>query len=191
MASAPESGANWTEDRVELLRKLWTDGLSASQIAAQMGGVSRNAVIGKVHRLKLSGRGKTTSSAPRVKKTAAPASTARSSGPVGRGSAGGGGGAGGRVSSHTHAIGSTALKADYQVDAVSARVLEFVPALVAPEPKRIALTELSERTCKWPLGDPLAQDFAFCGHDSGDNGPYCQFHAKLAYQPASERRRVR
>ena len=59
---------NWTDERVELLRKLWADGLSASQIAAQMGGVSRNAVIGKVHRLKLSGRGKQTSSQPRVKK---------------------------------------------------------------------------------------------------------------------------
>ena len=53
---------NWTDERVELLRKLWAEGLSASQIAAQMGGVSRNAVIGKVHRLKLSGRGKQTSS---------------------------------------------------------------------------------------------------------------------------------
>ena len=62
---------NWTDERVELLRKLWADGLSASQIAAQMGGVSRNAVIGKVHRLKLSGRGKQTSSQPRVKKPAA------------------------------------------------------------------------------------------------------------------------
>ncbi|WP_244661514.1 GcrA family cell cycle regulator [Mesorhizobium huakuii] len=46
---------NWTDERVELLRKLWSEGLSASQIAAQLGGVSRNAVIGKVHRLKLSG----------------------------------------------------------------------------------------------------------------------------------------
>ena len=188
MAQAPDTGANWTEERVELLRKLWTDGLSASQIAAQMGGVSRNAVIGKVHRLKLSGRGKTTSSAPRVKKAAAPvaprSTTTRSSG-------GSVGGSGGRISSHTHAVGATALKADYQTDAVSARVLEFVPAPVAPEPKRIKLVELSERTCKWPLGDPMAQDFAFCGHESGDNGPYCQFHAKMAYQPASERRRMR
>ncbi len=51
---------NWTDERVELLRKLWSEGLSASQIAAQLGGVSRNAVIGKVHRLKLSGRGRAT-----------------------------------------------------------------------------------------------------------------------------------
>src|SRR6056300_126663 len=46
----------WTDDRVETLKQLWTDGLSASQIARKMGGVTRNAVIGKVHRLGLSGR---------------------------------------------------------------------------------------------------------------------------------------
>lgn len=176
---------NWTDERVELLRKLWADGLSASQIAAQMGGVSRNAVIGKVHRLKLSGRGKQTSSQPRVKKPAASGGSTRVSSAPRQPSSGP------RISSHTHSIGSTALKADYEVRAVSATVLEFMPALVAPEPKRIKLVELSERTCKWPLGDPLAQDFAFCGHESGDAGPYCQFHAKLAYQPASDRRRVR
>jgi GcrA cell cycle regulator len=49
---------NWTDERVEKLKKLWADGLSASQIAAQLGGVSRNAVIGKVHRLNLPGRAK-------------------------------------------------------------------------------------------------------------------------------------
>ena len=47
---------NWTDERVELLKKLWSDGLSASQIAAELGGITRNAVIGKVHRLGLSGR---------------------------------------------------------------------------------------------------------------------------------------
>ena len=60
---------NWTDERVELLRKLWSEGLSASQIAAQLGGVSRNAVIGKVHRLKLSGRGRATATPARQKKT--------------------------------------------------------------------------------------------------------------------------
>ena len=60
---------NWTDERVELLRKLWSEGLSASQIAAQLGGVSRNAVIGKVHRLKLSSRGRATAAPARQKKT--------------------------------------------------------------------------------------------------------------------------
>ena len=53
-----DAGVNWTDERVELLKKLWTDGLSASQIAAELGNVTRNAVIGKVHRLGLSGRAK-------------------------------------------------------------------------------------------------------------------------------------
>ena len=71
---------NWTDERVEQLKKLWTEGLSASQIAAQLGGVSRNAVIGKVHRLKLSGRGRATSAAPRQKKAQAAHGGAKSGG---------------------------------------------------------------------------------------------------------------
>src|SRR5690348_2830003 len=60
---------NWTDERVEQLKKLWADGLSASQIAAELGGITRNAVIGKVHRLGLSGRTKAPSSnAPRPRK---------------------------------------------------------------------------------------------------------------------------
>src|SRR3981189_3258414 len=63
---------NWTDDRVELLKKLWGDGLSASQIAGELGGITRNAVIGKVHRLGLSGRAKSpSSSAPRPRKARA------------------------------------------------------------------------------------------------------------------------
>jgi GcrA cell cycle regulator len=184
-----ENSMNWTDERVEQLRKLWAEGLSASQIAAQMGGVTRNAVIGKVHRLKLSSRGKSTSSQPRAKKTvnttaAQPRQTSAPRASGGSPSRGGGGGG-------THAIGATALKSDYRTNAISAQVLEFAPALVAPEPRKLMLVELSERTCKWPIGDPMATDFNFCGVDSGESGPYCQYHAKLAYQPASERRRVR
>ena len=50
---------SWTDDRVEQLKKLWADGLSASQIASKLGEVTRNAVIGKVHRLGLAGRATT------------------------------------------------------------------------------------------------------------------------------------
>jgi GcrA cell cycle regulator len=143
---------NWTDERVELLRKLWSEGLSASQIAAKLGGVSRNAVIGKVHRLKLSGRGKQTAAQPRAKKAAQatqsvrPASSGRSTSS----------GTSSRISSHTHAVGATALKADYQVNAIAATVLEFMPALVPPVSKALKLVDLSEKTCKWPIGDPLS-----------------------------------
>src|SRR5258705_12331893 len=62
----------WTDERVELLKKLWGDGLSASQIAGELGGITRNAVIGKVHRLGLSGRAKAPSSSmPRPRKARA------------------------------------------------------------------------------------------------------------------------
>jgi GcrA cell cycle regulator len=57
--------------------------------------------------------------------------------------------------------------------------------------RRVPLIRLTERTCKWPLGDPLKEDFCFCGNDSPDTSPYCTFHQKLAYQPSAERRRVR
>jgi GcrA cell cycle regulator len=180
---------NWTDERVEMLKKLWADGLSASQIAAQLGGVTRNAVIGKVHRLKLSGRGKTTSSQPRAKKpVAAGASTtmARAAAPRASTSTA-------KVSSYTHAVGATALKAEYNPQAVTltSRVLEFTAPLVAPVSRELRLVELSERTCKWPVGDPMSADFNFCGHESAGAAPYCAFHSKMAYQPASERRRAR
>src|SRR6186713_2052734 len=72
---------NWTDERVEQLKKLWADGLSASQIASQLGGVTRNAVIGKVHRLNLSGRAKPASNAARPRK-ARPTSPHRPSRPM-------------------------------------------------------------------------------------------------------------
>jgi GcrA cell cycle regulator len=164
----------WTDERVELLRKLWSDGLSASQIAAQLGSVSRNAVIGKVHRLKLSGRGRTTSAAPRAKK-AAPAAQGRVTKTVTR------------VVAATS--GANALKVQFE----AAPVMRHRPSenVVVPIQRKLMLIQLTERTCKWPNGDPLSEEFNFCGADSGENGPYCTYHARVAYQPAAERRRAR
>ncbi|MDQ0998121.1 GcrA cell cycle regulator [Phyllobacterium ifriqiyense] len=171
---------NWTDERVEQLKKLWAEGLSASQIAAQLGGVSRNAVIGKVHRLKLSGRGKTTSSQTRSKKvnTAASSSQRSSSATVGHMSS--------RVVNRS--VGATALQAEYSTDLVP-MVTRTVTDVVVPISRKLELVELSERTCKWPVGDPLLPGFNFCGNDVGEGGPYCTYHSRLAYQPASDRRR--
>ena len=188
------AGMNWTDERVELLKKLWSDGLSASQIAAQLGGVSRNAVIGKVHRLKLSGRGKTTKTTPRTKKPAetvvnptpqAPRATRTT--PVQPVAAAVAAAAKPQPSS----IGATALKLDFVADAVSEAEEQPSTDVVVPMSRHLSLLQLSENTCKWPIGDPLSDDFYFCGADAGDSGPYCAFHAKLAFQPVSERRRVR
>ena len=63
--------------------------------------------------------------------------------------------------------------------------------VVVPMSRRLELTQLTERTCKWPIGDPLNDDFHFCGNESPDNSPYCTYHQRLAYQPSAERRRMR
>lgn len=161
---------SWTDDRVEQLKKLWMDGLSASQIAQELGGITRNAVIGKVHRLGMSGRAKSPShvSANRQKRVqrqsfAKPARPAQQRLPVE-----------GRPRPAETAF--------------SPRVEE---ALVAPVPLKLELTQLTERTCKWPLGDPALPDFHFCGHGSAETGPYCAYHARIAYQAIPERRRER
>jgi GcrA cell cycle regulator len=184
----------WTEERVELLKKLWLEGLSASQIAGVLGeGVTRNAVIGKVHRLKLSGRAKPASSAPRVRTTprptqrrvAAPSSGSRPS--MGGGMAttmksrpmGGGGGA---------IQGATALKINEEMVAE----IELAPQaqeLFIPVEKRLTLLQLSEHTCKWPIGDPLTPDFYFCGQHSDDGKPYCDFHSRRAYHQLDRKKR--
>jgi GcrA cell cycle regulator len=181
---------NWTDERVERLKRLWADGLSASQIAAQLGGVSRNAVIGKVHRLCLPGRAKAggNSATARAVKRPAAAPAPRTAAPSFAPRAG-------TTTQTTRTIarpaGATLLKEEIEVE--SSQELVFRPAsnVVVPLAKHLILTELTERTCKWPVGDPLKDDFYFCGCESPDASPYCNYHAKMAYQPVSERRKVR
>lgn len=170
---------NWTDERVEMLKKLWAEGLSASQIAAQLGGVSRNAVIGKVHRLKLSSRGRATASPARQKKAPAAGSggTRRHQRSTSRAAA--------------TSIGATALKVQFEEDAVAYQHARPAKDVVVPISRNLKLVQLNEHTCKWPNGDPLSEDFSFCGNEAGENGPYCTYHSRLAYQPASERRRSR
>ncbi|AZO59790.1 MULTISPECIES: GcrA family cell cycle regulator [unclassified Mesorhizobium] len=171
---------NWTDERVELLRKLWSEGLSASQIAAQLGGVSRNAVIGKVHRLKLSGRGRATAAPARQKKATQGASMQKS---VARAAS---------AARHvTASIGATALQVQFEAEPVARHYIRPVENVVVPISRNLQLVELTERTCKWPNGDPLSEDFSFCGNDAGETGPYCKYHARVAFQPAAERRRSR
>jgi GcrA cell cycle regulator len=186
-----ETIVNWTDERVERLKKLWSEGLSASQIAAQLGGVSRNAVIGKVHRLSLPGRakagGSTASRTP--KRPTVSTHVSQSSG-------------GGRSQSSsfaprtitrtvTRSSGATMLKEEIEIDVMEELEHSHSNNVVVPIFKRVPLIRLTERTCKWPIGDPLKEDFCFCGNDSPDSSPYCGFHQKLAYQPSAERRRLR
>ena len=155
----------WTDERVELLKKLWADGLSASQIAAELGGVTRNAVIGKVHRLGLAGRAKSPSSAaPRPRKPRAPHML--------------------RVA-RPSIRGNTALMQAFEYD------IEAEPAFVdnvIPLGQRRTLLELTEETCRWPIGDPGQPDFFFCGGQAITGLPYCAYHSRVAYQPPNARR---
>jgi GcrA cell cycle regulator len=157
----------WTDDRVEQLKKLWEGGLSASQIAAELGNVTRNAVIGKVHRLGLSGRAKSPSSAaPRQRKARPERQMMRVARPVSR--------------------GNTALAHAFE--------LELEPDPIAydnlvPISQRLSLLELNEATCHWPIGDPASAEFFFCGGKALTGLPYCAYHSRVAYQPAGDRRR--
>lgn len=193
-----EIHVSWTDERVDTLKKLWADGLSASQIAAKLGGVSRNAVIGKVHRLKLAPRAKSTKQAtPKVKRV--PSSAGRSSGSSY--SSGGGGGSRVRTNAYatgrmgggaaTHSIGATALKPGTEVVAFAEADQRPIEDIVVPISKKLKLIELSEHTCKWPHGDPLSGEFHFCGHKTDEKSPYCKYHGKLAFQQPQDRRRNR
>jgi GcrA cell cycle regulator len=92
----------------------------------------------------------------------------------------------------TASIGATAVQVQFDTEAVAETYIRPVrDNVVVPISRRLRLVELTERTCKWPNGDPLAEDFSFCGTDAAETGPYCTYHSKLAYQPAAERRRNR
>lgn len=153
---------SWTDERVELLRKLWTEGLSASQIARQIGGVTRNAVIGKVHRLGLSGRA-----------TPARVSTAR-------------------ISSQTRlkTTDTESVSSSYRASDLDTLKEPMSPPqpILSPE-ERASVLHLTEHTCKWPIGDPGQRDFHFCGARVRQGSPYCMTHAAQAYQPLDRRRR--
>ncbi len=161
---------SWTDERVELLKKLWGEGLSASQIAGRLGGVTRNAVIGKVHRLGLSGRATTTrmkSTRPRAR-----ANTVK------------------RISKPRFTqVGNPALRSLYQSEgepfAIPAEEVEI------PVSERKSLQDLTENSCRWPIGDPQSDDFHFCNKERVPGLPYCESHCRRAFQPPQARRRGR
>ncbi len=183
----------WTDERVEQLKTLWTEGMSASQIAKELGGVTRNAVIGKVHRLGLSSRnqGKPEAAekpaepgvaavAPKVKPVArapepeAPVHKEVASEPVEASDE--------KLSDLPAAVtapeGMVTIPSENQVDI----------AEIDRDAHKLGLMDLTERTCKWPIGDPSRGEFYFCGHAVVPGKPYCKGHTAAAYQPMSSRR---
>jgi GcrA cell cycle regulator len=166
---------SWSDERVELLKKLWQDGLSASQIAGELGNVTRNAVIGKVHRLGLSGRAKANvAPVQRQRKMVTKPAV--------------------KTMVFHHSRGGAALAPVVMTSPVEEEALEVQPAsqtVVIPMTRRVSIMELREGVCRWPLGDPLTADFAFCGNDCTVGDTYCTHHASIAFQPSIERRRDR
>jgi GcrA cell cycle regulator len=150
----------WTDERVATLRKLWAEGLSASQIAKQLGGVTRNAVIGKVHRLGLAGRATPSRPAKRPVRAARP-----------------------RVISPT----APRLRPASHPNVPAIIVPELEP-LLFDDGRAASVLTIKDTMCKYPIGDPATADFAFCGRESSC-GPYCQDHARLAYQPSQAKKR--
>ena len=155
-------GATWSSERVEELKACFGEGLSCSQIAVQIG-VSRNAVIGKLNRLGLTRPRSTPARDPEVKR---PAWRAR----------GGGGNITRIFSQH--------------------RILVELP----PEPpggaavmsihagRGCSLLELGPGNCRWPISEPGARDFCFCGSAQVEGLPYCVGHARIAYMSAARAR---
>ena len=204
---------SWTDERVELLKKMWGEGQSASQIAKELGGVTRNAVIGKVHRLGLSNRAGPTptpatpaaagaATKPEAKAKPAPKPAEAKARPAAKPA--------------PRPVEDDVVEAD-EDEATATRPATvphtrkaIIPAgqPLPPQPsaneispealakvseiekkaRRLTLMELTERTCKWPVGDPATENFWFCGLPTQPGKPYCEAHVGVAFQPMSSRR---
>lgn len=195
---------SWTDERVETLKRMWSEGQSASQIARELGGVTRNAVIGKVHRLGLSNR---TAGTEAVAETTADTTQPAAAAPVEEPTP-----AEAVTAAAPEEAAPTPAAPDEEADArqplprrplvpvagqplppqpsaneVSAEALANVRE-VEKRARKISLMDLTERTCKWPVGDPATEDFWFCGLPSQAGKPYCEAHVAVAFQPMSARR---
>jgi GcrA cell cycle regulator len=202
---------SWTEERIERLKKMWHDGATASQIADELGGVSRNAVIGKAHRLGLEQRpspvkpgeekeakkpaaaaaAKPATPRPETAKSAvapdAPADAAPAPAPH-------------RPAPHRpgaemqyRSIGPGGFirqgPGDQQPPIPPAPPRRLVPAKPSPEvADKTGLLDLNDRVCKWPMGHPGEPDFHFCGQPANPGFPYCVQHCGVAYQAQLPRR---
>jgi len=202
---------SWTEERIERLKKMWHDGATASQIADELGGVSRNAVIGKAHRLGLEARpspvkpgeekehrapaaaAPTPKPAPAERPaprpaaaTAAPEQAAPAHPAPQRQ----------RAQSDNiqyRSIGPGGFvrqgPSDQQAPIPPAPPRRLVPAKPSPEvADKTSLLDLNDRICRWPIGHPGEPDFHFCGQPANPGFPYCVNHCGVAYQAQLPRR---
>ncbi|MBR64480.1 MAG: GcrA cell cycle regulator, partial [Rhodobacteraceae bacterium] len=176
----------WSDERVAILKKMWLEGSSASEIAKELGNITRNAVIGKVNRLGMSNRdtnnlksGSSTSNAKKSVRRGRPPKVNKEEKKRGRphklkdpgdfpGTLDG-------KEKSTTSSGKEMRLDDSKIKAVSDLNEETSQNILKVEmkSKKISLMELTERTCKWPIGDPATDTFWFCGHESEPGKPYC------------------
>lgn len=190
-----KAAMSWTDERVDMLKRMWGEGQSASVIAKELGGVTRNAVIGKVHRLGLSNRNDDPAPAKAepemvVEKKPAPRPAPES------------------VAAQPEPAPQKEVEAQPVFTPIQRRPIVPAGQPLPPQPsaneispealasvrevekkaKKLSLMDLTERTCKWPIGDPATEKFWFCGLPSQPGKPYCEAHVGVAFQPMSSRR---
>ncbi|MFL9840959.1 GcrA family cell cycle regulator [Sphingomonas sp. ST-64] len=209
---------SWTDERIETLRKMWDSGLTATQIAEELGGVSRNAVIGKAHRLGLASRPSPVKANAAEAKPAPVAPAAPASVPAPAPKPAAAPRAPAAATPPTPAP-APAPESDEEDTAPTPRpdgpVLRSVgpggfirqnpgeqaPPIAPAPPRRLvpakpskeiegktSLLDLNDRICKWPLGHPGEPDFHFCGDKVNPGFPYCVEHCGHAYQAQLPRR---
>jgi GcrA cell cycle regulator len=200
---------SWTEERIERLKKMWADGATASQIADELGGVSRNAVIGKAHRLGLEQRPSPVKPGEEKEaKKASPAPAAAAPKPAPRAEAPTPAKAGAapavtptQVTTPNRSAPEMQYRSigpggfvrqgpgDQQAPIPPAPPRRLVPAKPSPEvADKTSLLDLNDRICKWPIGHPGEPDFHFCGEPANPGFPYCVAHCGVAYQAQLPRR---
>jgi GcrA cell cycle regulator len=205
---------SWTEERIERLKKMWHDGATASQIADELGGVSRNAVIGKAHRLGLEQRPSPVKPGEEkeVKKPAPVAAAPKAAPPKAEAPAAAKPTPASAATHATHAAphaptapSRSAPEMQYrsigpggfirqgpgeqQAPIPPAPPRRLVPAKPSPEvADKTGLLDLNDRICKWPIGHPGEPDFHFCGEAANPGFPYCVQHCGVAYQAQLPRR---
>ena len=149
----------WTEERINKLRQLYSLGWPHSRIAAALGGVSRNAVIGKAPRLGLPGR----------RKDFRPVIGDGGFKPI-------------------PSIPRRKLLVTSEVLEQSQAPVSPPVDIAKPRSKKLSIAQLTSDTCRFPIGDPKHDDFHYCGHTSPASRVYCEYHSRVAFQEPKPRR---
>jgi len=188
---------SWTDDRVAMLKKMWKDGHSAADIAKALGkGVTRNAVIGKAHRMGLSGRPSPIKGGEEEKPTKAKkADVKKAEKKVKEKKEPKAKKADDEVKVRKATTNSSVAKKaaaknnrnEFEKDEI---VLANLDAETPPEDGGVALIDLTEHMCRWPYGDPREEGFTFCGRPVYPGKPYCADHVLVAYQGLPKTRNV-